>query len=247
MIKDLRTILAAAMLAVCGTTFAQDITAEPSESDPITIEFVDVWGGIEGENADKSVVYVEKHALENEAANITFKKGGAQGAPNYNIKNKYVILFGGSLADESATEGNTMTYTSDKYLTQINLVATKAKPWADIKANVGTITLGGANGRNVVWTNKDADGNTIDTKEVVFTACTAGDTAPDGEAQEVNNKHQLRYVRTLIRTSENTPTGITSVSAGKAQNGVRYNVAGQRVANSFKGLVIENGKKVVVK
>lgn len=245
MIKDLRTILAAAMLAVCGTTFAQDITAEPS--DPVTIEFVDVWGGMEGENAAKSVVYIEKHALENEVANITFTKGGAQSAPNYNLNGKYIQLYAGSLADETATAGNVMTYTSDKYLTQINLVATKAKPWADIKANVGTVTLGGANGRNVVWTNKDADDNVIATKEVVFTICTGGDTAPDGESQAVNSSQHVRYVRTLIRTSEETPTGITSVSADKAQNGVRYNVAGQRVDNSFKGLVIENGKKVVVK
>lgn len=242
MIKDLRMIFAAAMLAVCGTAFAQDAT----EKTPTTIEFADVWGGFEGENAAKTVVYLEKHALANETANITFQRGGAQDLPNYNIKGKYIQLYAGSLADETATEGSTMTYTSDKYLTQINLVATKAKPWADIKANVGTITLGGANKRNVVWTNKDADDNIIDTKEVVFTVCTGGDKAPDGEAQDVSNKQHVRYVRTLIYTSD-TPTGITSVSADKAQNGVRYNIAGQRVNNGFKGLVIENGKKKIVK
>ena len=33
----------------------------------------------------------------------------------------------------------------------------------------------------------------------------------------------------------------------KAQNGVLYNIAGQKVDKSFKGIVIMNGKKVVIK
>lgn len=31
------------------------------------------------------------------------------------------------------------------------------------------------------------------------------------------------------------------------QNGVRYNLAGQKVSDSYKGLVIMNGKKAVMK
>ena len=42
--------------------------------------------------------------------------------------------------------------------------------------------------------------------------------------------------------------GIETVQiAGKATNGAIYNLSGQRVNNSFKGLVIKNGKKVFVK
>lgn len=43
--------------------------------------------------------------------------------------------------------------------------------------------------------------------------------------------------------------GIQSVgaeSSAKFQNAI-YNMAGQRVGKNFKGLVIKNGKKVVVK
>ena len=43
-------------------------------------------------------------------------------------------------------------------------------------------------------------------------------------------------------------TAIESVKAAKtAEAGVRYNLAGQKVGNGFKGVVIENGKKLVVK
>ena len=48
---------------------------------------------------------------------------------------------------------------------------------------------------------------------------------------------------------EPVPDGIQSVgveSSAKFQNAI-YNMAGQRVGKNFKGLVIKNGKKVVVK
>ncbi len=41
-------------------------------------------------------------------------------------------------------------------------------------------------------------------------------------------------------------TGISSVKADK-MNGVRYNLAGQKVDAAYKGVVIMNGKKMVVK
>ena len=44
-----------------------------------------------------------------------------------------------------------------------------------------------------------------------------------------------------------TVTAISSVKAAAQQNGVRYNLAGQKVNGAYKGVVIENGKKVVMK
>ena len=43
-----------------------------------------------------------------------------------------------------------------------------------------------------------------------------------------------------------TSTGINTVKAA-AESGVRYNLAGQKVAEGYKGVVIENGRKVVIK
>lgn len=48
-------------------------------------------------------------------------------------------------------------------------------------------------------------------------------------------------------TDSSDPTGIEAVKTVKAENGVRYNLAGQKVGADFKGVVIENGKKLVVR
>ena len=42
-------------------------------------------------------------------------------------------------------------------------------------------------------------------------------------------------------------TGISTVNAQKTQNNVIYNLAGQKVGNDYKGIVIMNGKKFMQK
>ena len=49
----------------------------------------------------------------------------------------------------------------------------------------------------------------------------------------------------VLNDNESGINGITNDNTVK--NGARYNLAGQRVNNSYKGIVIENGKKFVVK
>ena len=44
-----------------------------------------------------------------------------------------------------------------------------------------------------------------------------------------------------------TITGIVDVNATQPKSGQRYNVMGQPVGNDYKGIVIENGKKVIVR
>lgn len=48
-------------------------------------------------------------------------------------------------------------------------------------------------------------------------------------------------------TIEEVTDGINTINADKAENGVRYNLAGQKVNNGFKGVVIMNGKKMLQK
>lgn len=42
-------------------------------------------------------------------------------------------------------------------------------------------------------------------------------------------------------------TGVKNITAGTKENSVRYNLAGQRVDDNYKGVVIINGKKYIVK
>lgn len=46
---------------------------------------------------------------------------------------------------------------------------------------------------------------------------------------------------------EEGASGINNIKAAVSNNGAIYNIAGQRVANDYKGLVIKNGKKMIQK
>ena len=56
-------------------------------------------------------------------------------------------------------------------------------------------------------------------------------------------KHIIKKVQVIDLEA----TGIKNVKAGKANNGARYNLAGQKVDASYKGIVIMNGKKFIQK
>ena len=51
----------------------------------------------------------------------------------------------------------------------------------------------------------------------------------------------------LTGNSVSITTAINTIEADKAQDGVIYNLAGQKVDNSYKGLIIKNGKKMLQK
>ena len=81
----------------------------------------------------------------------------------------------------------------------------------------------------------------------VYTA----DTDVEGYTFDVNSAVYLYSID--IYTYQNLPeppetiVGIEGVKDNKAESAVIYNLAGQRVDNNYKGIVIKNGKKVLVK
>ena len=85
----------------------------------------------------------------------------------------------------------------------------------------------------------DDKGNTKDTKvfHVISVPVKQGDVAITYPVNSVNF-----YGFELVKTG----TGISSVNAAAAKkDGKTYNMAGQEVSDSYKGLVIKNGKKYV--
>ena len=241
-----------ALMAVSGSMFAQETTESKGE----VIDFVETFSKIEkADNTDKNgheFVYLEKHAIEQNGISVVFAKATGSGAPSFKIKDaktgnadKFIKLFGGALTGEGAgTDGNTMTFKAEKNITKISIAASNANQYGTIKANCGTVTMSGATEDNKrgdidpTWTNVDKDGNTIEVKEVVFTICR------DAKAEKYEH---VRYAKATVFTADGAATGINNITAAKAQNGVRYNLAGQRVSKDFKGVVIENGKKMIVK
>ena len=61
-----------------------------------------------------------------------------------------------------------------------------------------------------------------------------------------NTGEQLCYVL-VVEYTKGGSASVNSIEVEKAKNNIRYNLAGQRVDESYKGVVIMNGKKFVVK
>lgn len=77
-----------------------------------------------------------------------------------------------------------------------------------------------------------------------FYPLASGETLPANKGYiKISNPSTAKSVYGLHETT----TGIHHVVKADARSGARLNLAGQRVSDSYKGVVIENGKKFVVK
>lgn len=244
-----------ALMAVSGSMFAQGTTEPKGE----VIDFVNFYKPLtevkEVEAGKDKTFYIATKAIEQNGIKVTFDKLNGSGAPTYTIawdkkKNEYVAhnfirLYGGDVK-KAALDGNTMVFESDKNITKISLAASNANNWATIKADCGKIEMTGADPNakparpaiDAVWTNVNEKGETFDTKTVKFTIY---------REESATANQAVRYAKATVFTADGAATGINNITAAKAQNGVRYNLAGQRVSKDFKGVVIENGKKMIVK
>ena len=87
------------------------------------------------------------------------------------------------------------------------------------------------------------DANTYEIKDVVW-------KLDDGTESLINQTGSENfYVKVLGGSPEMfvDPAGIKNVVNEKAASTVTYNLAGQRVSKEYKGIVINNGKKTIVK
>ena len=83
-----------------------------------------------------------------------------------------------------------------------------------------------------------AAGNTVIIKKVVFIKQDNTEVLPEYKGDDWGGG---------AYTIEEVTDGINTINADKTENGVRYNLAGQKVNNGFKGVVIMNGKKMLQK
>lgn len=244
MIKTLRYAFVAAFMMVAGAVNAQ--TAKAGKTEKITIEFYDYYKDFEKQGTNNDVVYLST-PLEYEGVKIAFDKSTGSAAPNVTfypsdkannpkvLDKAYVKLFGG---DKDNVDGNKMKFSSEtKKIISIRLVGTNATDWGEFSASAGTVTFEG-NAKNSkltpVWNCEDTKTGVSD---VTFTISRQKDNA---------KANQVRYVRAVV-TVLNDASGINNITVDNAKKGVRYNLAGQRVNESYKGVVIENGKKMIVK
>ena len=50
-----------------------------------------------------------------------------------------------------------------------------------------------------------------------------------------------------VYLTKNDATGVTKVQVNAVDNNAIYNLAGQKVNDTYKGIVIKNGKKIVIR
>ena len=87
----------------------------------------------------------------------------------------------------------------------------------------------------------DADGNLLSTENF--------DNATVGEYDTTKTVHYLGWQNAAtFEIVEEPTTGISNIeSANVAKDGKSFNLAGQQVGKNYKGVVIKNGKKMVIK
>lgn len=79
------------------------------------------------------------------------------------------------------------------------------------------------------------------------TGFTIGTMTIDGAELATSSLTTTRLAAVKSTISSNGATGIESLSTASANTSARYNLAGQRVNNSFKGIIVENGKKNIIR
>ena len=135
---------------------------------------------------------------------------------------------------------------------------------AGCAANGGVISSADAVNSNIILT----DVATFDEADVLLPVQLSGSTTktavnlvdnPTNKGKEIKVYGKIQKYFSVAGVKEVTDheftgqsveivvTGITNVTAAKAENGARYNLAGQKVNAGYKGLVIMNGQKVVLK
>lgn len=162
-------------------------------------------------------------------------------------------------ASDNAVTFSFTTKSGNKFkASSIELYATKAGTnngtmdisWKDAGGK-STILAGVSPNRNNAENNyysyysKEISSTATDgTCELVINLYNVGATNTDGSI----NKKDIGLAQVIIKGSIIDPTGIeTPVTFSTAADGYMYNLQGQRVDSSYRGIVIQNGKKFLKK
>ena len=155
------------------------------------------------------------------------------------------IKFASSYTSEGASNGNNAELTVEGgFKTGDKIVIAGAFNNSDDtkKSAIDIFTLDGTTPTVLFTTKQFINGRTVadNPEEETFVLTADADKLYLGR-----NGNTATFVTTLKVTRETA--GISETLNVKVNNGAIYNLAGQKVDESYKGVVIQNGKKVVVK
>jgi len=168
---------------------------------------------------------------------------------NFTVGNQKITVNGEEMNAAKLSNGAQMTLTlpAGKKAVRLTLYSYVNAPakgartcgWSEvngIKYTVNDVPMGAFNDVENFGANPDIRSYLIDGQNAItFT----------------NTGEQLCFVAIVDIATDKTVipdvTGISTVKAAQANDAVIYNLAGQKVTESYKGVVIKNGKKVVIK
>ena len=111
------------------------------------------------------------------------------------------------------------------------------------KSAVDLFTVGAENAITVLFTTQQfINGRTVDTDPVEETYTLTA----DADALYIGRNGNTGTFVTTLKVVRGSATAIENVKVQTA-DGVMYNLAGQKVGNDFKGIVIKDGKKMLQK
>jgi hypothetical protein len=178
-------------------------------------------------------------------------KYGADNRLNYSNGGYYTMCLNGKKANITDTEASNnasrMEFTLDQALAAGDVIAITAYVNKDASKVSGAYILF-ANGQEAESEDYgDAENIHADfngkpaTKNITISSEAAGNKS--FVMTRKSNGTNLFITKFVI--TRGGEAGINTVKAVEAENGAAYNLAGQKVADGFKGVVIKNGKKMI--
>ena len=225
-----------------------------------TIEELQTLSLAQAQAADKGAAVIVEGVVVASAANGAVLSDGTDYLYYYNTANPLtigqIVRMSGQLGEYGGAKQLTSTATITELGTETVIQPTPVKLAASdfesiVTAKVaerkyvsfeGTLTISG-NYFNIAieGTEDKAIGSIVKPKENL-TELSGKKVVVTGYLMYVNSK----YVYAVATSVEDASSaGINTISADKAKNGARYNLAGQKVNAGYKGVVIMNGQKVM--
>ena len=225
-----------------------------------TIEELQSLSLAQAQAADKGTAVIVEGVVVASAANGAVLSDGTDYLYYYNTANPLAVgqkvRMSGQLGEYGGAKQLTSTATITELGTETVIQPTPVKLAASdfvsiVTAKVaerkyvsfeGTLTISG-NYFNIAieGTEDKAIGSIVKPKENL-TELSGKKVVVTGYLMYVNSK----YVYAVATSVEDASSaGVNTISADKAKNGARYNLAGQKVNAGYKGVVIMNGQKVM--
>lgn len=224
-----------------------------------TIEELQTLSLAQAQAADKGAAVIVEGVVVASAANGAVLSDGTDYLYYYNTANPLTIgqkvRMSGQLGEYGGAKQLTSTATITELGTETVIQPTPVKLAASdfesiVTAKVaerkyvsfeGTLTISGNYFNIAIEGTEKAIGSIVKPKENL-TELSGKKVVVTGYLMYVNSK----YVYAVATSVEDASSaGINTISADKAKNGARYNLAGQKVNAGYKGVVIMNGQKVM--